>query len=364
MLTFKVFASSVITLAVLLSLGGCDRSAEASPSKTDSPRSASMAMLWNTLKKPKAQYAQNLYRLADSIPADELVPFLQAKVQAEWNEVIDPPIVPLDPKVVQIPPPSKPSDPNQEKIWREDIARRLNQPIDLNVTSATMSDIVTELMTKVGVNFLLDSRAAKDLELITLKVSGVTAQKVLEQLMILTKLKYTLRDEVIYISHQNDPGDLITKTYDVWDLIVGSAGFNTNIVIPSDANSASKLPSDTTDVTVQDLIEVIKEVVPDVSSDQFRRIEPWQSGYLLVRQTAEVHEKISNLFGVFRKQQSDEKRLGPCSCVLRIFDHIGTPEALASIAEIEKKHSDPYIGDLAKNLLKYHGKKRPAFFGP
>ena len=363
MKSFMVFSFWFI-ITTMIGFTGCDRTSQSCPSKTESPQSASMAMLWNTLKKPKAQYAQNLYRLADSIPADELVPFLQAKVQAEWNEVIDPPIVPLDPKVVQIPPPSKPSDPNQEKIWREDIARRLNQPIDLNVTSATMSDIVTELQTKIGVNFLLDSRAAKDLEPVTLQVSGVTAQKALEQLMKITQLKYTLKDEVIYITHSKESDDLLSKTYDVRDLIVGSAGFNTNIVIPSDANSASKLPSDTTDVTVQDLIEVIKEVLPGVSSDQFRRIEPWQSGYLLVRQTAEVHEKISNLFGVFRKQQSDEKRLGPCSCVLRIFDHIGTPEALASIAEIEKKHSDPHIVDWAKNLLKHHGKKRPAFFGP
>jgi hypothetical protein len=134
--------------------------------------------------------------------------------------------------------------------------------------------------------------------------------------------------------------------------------------MPPNSNFESPLQLEETLPPIQDLIDLIKDFMPENWEDQSRRIEPWQSGYLLIRQTPEVHTQINMIFAAIRESSERSKRLKPCITVLIILDRIDTPDAMAIVKEIWKKHSDPYIVDKAKNLLKHHGKKRPAFFGP
>lgn len=206
---------------------------------------------------------------------------------------------------------TRPGDQTTEEVWRTEIKRRLKQVLDVSFEGASLADIITFFQTNTGINFLLDPRAATGIAPINLKLSGgVTAEQALNHLMNITKLQYSLKDEVIYVSTQvGVEGDVTTKTYDVKDLTIGITNYPGPVVsMPtgSGGTGAITIPEipDKAPPSAEEIIDIIKAVVPGNWDQPGRRLEPWQAGYLLVRQTPEVHKKIENLLTVLRNQRA------------------------------------------------------------
>ncbi len=106
------------------------------------------------------------------------------------------------------------------------IEQKLNEAVDLNFSKTPLEEVVTHLQNLTGLNFILDYKALADEQIVpttpvSLTVNKVKLKTVLKLILKPLGLSYRQTDEVVLItSPQTSRTDLVTRAYDVADLVV------------------------------------------------------------------------------------------------------------------------------------------------
>lgn len=199
---------------------------------------------------------------------------------------------------------------NTNEAWRKDINNRLEQEITLDFQDTDIADVVSFLQQVTNANIVLDPRVlAATPPPITMRVERMKLRFVLDFISRITQLKYTLRNEAIYISNEAGlRGDLSMRLYDVRDLTHAMQSFpGPNLQIPKPGGTGSQLlppiASDTPPATAE-FIEIIQKVVAPASwaAESGTTIEEY-NGAMVVNQSADVHAQIDELLRSLRNQR-------------------------------------------------------------
>lgn len=197
--------------------------------------------------------------------------------------------------------------------WRKEITNQLEQEITLDFQDTDLADVVSFLQRVTNANMVLDPRvAAAAPPPVTLRVERMKLKFVLDFIMKITGLKYTLRNEAIYISNeQGTRGDLFMKLYDVRDLTHAMASFpGPSLEIPDPGGEGSQLlPPIEPDETPQtdEFIQIIQSVVAPASwSDESGTTIQEYNGSMVVTQSTDVHDQIDILLRNLRNQRGSQ----------------------------------------------------------
>jgi len=201
----------------------------------------------------------------------------------------------------------------KNEAWRKEIANQLEQEITLDFSDTDLVDVVGFLQRVTNANIVLDPRvAAGSPAPVTLRVDRMKMRFVLDFIMRITNLKYTLRNEAIYISNeQGTRGDLFMKMYDVRDLTHAMDSFpGPSLEIPKPGGTGSQLLPPTAAETkpeTSEFIEIIQQVVSPASwsPDAGTTIEEY-NGAMVVNQSGEVHIQIDELLRALRNQRGSQ----------------------------------------------------------
>lgn len=197
--------------------------------------------------------------------------------------------------------------------WRKEIANQLEQEITLDFQDTDLADVVSFLQRVTNANMVLDPKVvAAAPPPVTLRVERMKLRFVLDFIMKITGLKYTLRNEAIYISNeQGTRGDLFMKIYDVRDLTHAMASFpGPGMEIPEPGGTGSMLlppvEPDTTPETGE-FMEIIRQVVAPASwSDEAGTGIEEYNGAMVVTQSGEVHTQVDELLRALRNQRGSQ----------------------------------------------------------
>ncbi len=199
------------------------------------------------------------------------------------------------------------------EAWRKEIANQLEQEITLDFQDTDLADVVSFLQRVTNANMVLDPRvAAAAPPPVTLRVERMKLRFVLDFIMKITGLKYTLRNEAIYVSNEEGTrGDLFMKIYDVRDLTHAMASFpGPSLEIPEPGGTGSQLlppiEPDTKPETGE-FMEIIQQVVAPSSwsPEAGTSIEEY-NGAMVVTQSAEVHAQVDELLRALRNQRGSQ----------------------------------------------------------
>ncbi len=197
--------------------------------------------------------------------------------------------------------------------WRKEIANQLEQEITLDFQDTDLADVVSFLQRVTNANMVLDPKViAAAPPPVTLRVERMKLRFVLDFIMKITGLKYTLRNEAIYVSNeQGTRGDLFMKIYDVRDLTHAMASFpGPSMEIPEPGGTGSMLlppvEPDTTPETGE-FMEIIRQVVAPASwSDEAGTGIEEYNGAMVVTQSGEVHTQVDELLRALRNQRGSQ----------------------------------------------------------
>ncbi|MBN8524229.1 MAG: hypothetical protein J0M02_02710 [Planctomycetes bacterium] len=197
--------------------------------------------------------------------------------------------------------------------WRKEIANQLEQEITLDFQDTDLADVVSFLQRVTNANMVLDPRVlANAPPPVTLRVERMKLKFVLDFIMRITGLKYTLRNEAIYISNEaGTRGDLFMKLYDVRDLTHAMASFpgpSLNIPKPGGMGSTLLPPiEDPEPPQTDEFIEIIRTVVAPASwSDEAGTSIQEYNGSMVVTQSSDVHDQVDVLLRNLRNQRGSQ----------------------------------------------------------
>lgn len=197
----------------------------------------------------------------------------------------------------------------QTETWRKEIANQLEQEVTLDFQDTDIGEVVAYLQRVTSANLVLDPKVAAQGATVTLKVERMKLRFVLDFIMKITGLRYTLRNEAIFISNeQGTRGDLFMKIYDIRDLTHALSSFpGPSLEIPEPGTTGSRLlppiePEQRPEAS--EFIEIIRQVVAPNSwkEGEGTSIEEY-NGAMVVTQSAEVHELIDELLRSLRTQR-------------------------------------------------------------
>jgi len=111
--------------------------------------------------------------------------------------------------------------------WEAKIREAMNKKISFDFVETPLQDVVTFISSLVDVTIVLDTEAVKDEpKTITLRVNDMRLESALNWVLKLVGLKYTLKDEAVFISK---PDRIIERAslrmYDVSDLTIDIKNF-------------------------------------------------------------------------------------------------------------------------------------------
>lgn len=201
----------------------------------------------------------------------------------------------------------------KNEAWRKAIADQLEQEITLDFTDTDLADVVAFLQRVTNANIVLDNKViAANPPPVTLRVEKMKMRFVLDFIMKITSLKYTLRNEAIFISNEEGTrGDLFMKLYDVRDLTHAMASFpGPSLEIPEPGGQGSQLlppiEPETRPETAE-FIDIIKQVVaPATWTDGNGTSVEEYNGAMVVTQSAEVHAQVDELLRALRNQRGSQ----------------------------------------------------------
>jgi type II secretory pathway component GspD/PulD (secretin) len=196
--------------------------------------------------------------------------------------------------------------------WRKNINSQLEQEVTLDFQDNDLVDVVGFLQKITNVNIVLDPKVvAAAPPPVTLRVESMKLRYVLDFIMKLTGLNYTLRDEAIFISNaQGLRGDIFMKLYDIRDLTHAMASFpGPDLDIPEPGGVGSRLlPQIDSEQKpeINEFIEIIQKVVsPATWTNEGVAIEEY-NGAMVVTQTTDVHKQIEDLLRTLRNQKGTQ----------------------------------------------------------
>ena len=200
----------------------------------------------------------------------------------------------------------------ESESWRKEINNQLEQEVTLDFADHDLVDVLAFLQKITNVNIVLDPKVvAASPPPVTLRVESMKLRFVLEFVMKLTGLNYTLRDEAIYISNAMGlRGDVFMKLYDIRDLTHAMASFpGPDLDIPEPGGVGSRLlpPIEPeTKPEINEFIEIIQKVVkPNSWKSDGVAIEEY-NGAMVVTQTADVHKLVEELLRTLRNQRGTQ----------------------------------------------------------
>lgn len=221
-----------------------------------------------------------------------------------------------------------------------DAARKiLDQPVAIGFSNTPLDEVIETLAKLLQLNMVLDTRGLEEEgvlsnALVSIDVSGITLRSALQVLLDPLNLATFITDDgvVVVTGRQHARGPLITAVYAVADLVVPIPS-NVSVHLGEDVTHladhpestdvaadpktrrregqrvATPLPATnkTTDFDFEQLIELIQQTVePDSWSEVGgvgRIVANETTLSLVVRQTKEVHEEISDLLQQLRRLQ-------------------------------------------------------------
>ena len=114
----------------------------------------------------------------------------------------------------------------EEQEWERRIKESLNKKVTFDFVETPLQDVVNFLSSLVDVTIVLDTPAVKDAPNVTLRVNEMRLQSALNWILKLVALKYTLKDEAIFISKAEAIQEkAVLRMYDVTDLTIDIKNF-------------------------------------------------------------------------------------------------------------------------------------------
>jgi type II secretory pathway component GspD/PulD (secretin) len=198
----------------------------------------------------------------------------------------------------------------QTEAWRAEINNQLDQEVTLDFQDSELVDVVAFLQQTTHVNIILDPKiVAKGTPPVALKIEAMTLRNVFANIMKLTGLTYTLRDQALFITDaEGVRGDVFMKLYDIRDLTHTMTNFpGPELAIPEPGGTGSKLlpPVVAAEAApaVDEFITIIKAVVsPATWEIPGNAIEDFQ-GQMVVTQSAAVHKQVEELLRTLRNKK-------------------------------------------------------------
>ena len=200
----------------------------------------------------------------------------------------------------------------EDQAWRKDLQNQLEQEITLDFQDQDLSEVISFLQKVTNANIVLDPKViAAAPPPITLKVDKMKLRYVLDFIMKLTSLSYTLRDEAIYVSNAEGlRGDVYMKIYDVRDLTHAMQSFpGPELDIPEPGGSgATLLPPIETGETQEtsEFIDIIKRVVAPQSWETPGVDIGEYNGSMVVTHSTDVHRQVEELLRSLRNQKGTQ----------------------------------------------------------
>ncbi len=200
----------------------------------------------------------------------------------------------------------------EDQAWRKDIQNQLEQEITLDFQDQDLSEVVSFLQRVTNANIVLDPKAMNPAPPpITLKVDKMKLRYVLDFIMKLTSLNYTLRDEAIYVSNTEGlRGDYYMKIYDIRDLTHAMQSFpGPELDIPEPGGKGATLlpPIDTAEKQeTSEFIDIIKRVVAPPTWTAAGVDIGEYNGSMVVTQSTDVHRQVDELLRSLRNQKGTQ----------------------------------------------------------
>lgn len=198
--------------------------------------------------------------------------------------------------------------------WKQAINAALDQEITLDFQDTDLVDVISFLQRVTSVNFIIDQAliAAGGVAPVTLKVDAMKLRYVLDYVMRLTNLNYSIRDEAIYVSNaQGLRGDVYMKMYDIRDLLQGLTQFpGPELDIPRPGGTGSRLLAPVVDDAppeIAQFVEIIQRVVAPATwaAEGGASIEEYQ-GSMVINQSVDVHKQVEELLRQLRNQRGTQ----------------------------------------------------------
>ena len=200
----------------------------------------------------------------------------------------------------------------EDQAWRKDIKNQLEQEITLDFQDQDLAEVISFLQKVTNANIVLDPKVlAASPPPITLKVDRMKLKYVLDFIMKLTALSFTLRDEAIYVSNAAGlRGDFYMKIYDVRDLTHAMQSFpGPELDIPEPGGKGATMlpPIETGDKQeTSEFIDIIKKVVAPATWGTTGIDIGEYNGSMVVTQTSEVHQQVDELLRSLRNQKGTQ----------------------------------------------------------
>ena len=201
---------------------------------------------------------------------------------------------------------------SEDQAWRKDIKNQLEQEITLDFQDQDLAEVISFLQKVTNANIVLDPKVlAASPPPITLKVDRMKLKYVLDFIMKLTALSFTLRDEAIYVSNAEGlRGDVYMKIYDVRDLTHAMQSFpGPELDIPEPGGKGATMlpPIETGDKQeTSEFIDIIKKVVAPATWGTTGIDIGEYNGSMVVTQTSEVHQQVDELLRSLRNQKGTQ----------------------------------------------------------
>ena len=96
--------------------------------------------------------------------------------------------------------------------WMRNIEAKLRKKIDVKFQNETVERAAESVAMQSGLNIVVDAESAKTARAVNYEADGMTVENVLKWITQYTGLKYTLRDEVIYIASPANMANLQLET--------------------------------------------------------------------------------------------------------------------------------------------------------
>jgi len=115
----------------------------------------------------------------------------------------------------------------EEQPWEARIKEAMNRKISFDFVETPLQDVIAFISSLVDVTIVLDSEAIKDEpRSVTLRVNDMRLESALNWVLKLVQLKYTPKDEAIFVSKAERIHDKpILRMYDVTDLTIDIKDF-------------------------------------------------------------------------------------------------------------------------------------------
>jgi len=203
----------------------------------------------------------------------------------------------------------------EQEEWRKKIVDQLDQEVTLDFQDHDLPDVVNFLQKITGVNFVLDPAViAAGTPPVTLRVEAMKLRYVLDFIMKLTNLSYTVRNQAIFISNAAGvAGATYMKLYDIRDLLFGLTQFpGPELSLPEAQGAGGQgsrlLPpiADDKPPVLNEFIEIVKTVVAPQSWAMGGGTAEEYQGQMVVNQTADVHKQLAELLRSLRNQRGTQ----------------------------------------------------------